>query len=567
MAAGTLLDAIHAHVLAQHDSAGVSAEVVALHNEGLVDVVDAYRTLSADSSSHDFFLTRRVFEDALPDLDAPVASVMPCVVHLYEGAGRDMVAGSVVKSYERFCEQKQQRPEQALAEIEAQPEVLGSLLPTTLVAGSRIDSPRFLSHTLRLCENSDLELRRQAVFAMGKIELPEDHPSTEAALAVLVRLAETETDDQVLAALVLAVFAFLEQQRAPELRVVGLIETALVRGGDSALHSASELLALHTAGLTSSLYDLLIEHLSNVNPANRGTVDTIDHGLWRLIEIGETTRAIELLETLLVENQGDLTIGVFGGASAAMAGSPQLLGRIATRWLLRGDKVLGDALHDIISSHVHGDLALEIDVEELGEVDRIHAMFVARKAVGFLFTEPITAASLLVSLMRHAPDDQTRGELGALLDGTLLLNYTGRVRDYLLRQTELEPAEVKAVLDETLRNLEEYLEGLRSTGERPALHPTVSQLEAHRRYFASKMDESWRAARAKSPLLSLVRESVLLYGRATITYARGPDGEAQRNESPLHAQETEMEMPRLQILDPWGLDMMLRIFRAGQIES
>ena len=302
-----------------------------------------------------------------------------------------------------------------------------------------------------------------------------------------------------------------------------------------------------------------------MEPANRGTVDAIDSGLWRLLEIGEATRAIGLLETLLLANPEDLGMKIFDGASAAIARDSGLLGRVATRWLLKGDIVLGNAVHEVISSNVLGGVSLEVDPDELGDMDDMHAVFLARKVVGFLFFLPVTSASLLVSLMRHVSDQQTRDVLGHLLGGTLLLNYTGKVRDFMLQRSETEPAEIGEVLKAAVGQLEEYLEGLRSVEELPALHPSVIQQEAYRRHFAGQLEESWRAAKDESPLLSLIGESVLLYGRASITYVRGAEGEAHREESPLQAHETEMEMPRLESLDPVGLEMMLRVFRAESI--
>lgn len=561
---GSFLEAVNSHASADRDTEGLALELVALHNEGLVDVVEAFRSLDPNAAGVDYFLTRSAFEQALPDLEAAVPPVQRCVLHLLQGAGRDLAAGHVVVSYESYCEKDRLRPQQALAEIEADPGVLAPLLPATLIAGSRVDRPAFLGHAMRLSEHDDLALRRQAIFSMSKLDWPEDQSVSESAFALLERLAETEVDDQALAAIVHSGFAFLQQQRVAEPRVVAVIEATLKRGADLTLHSAAELLASHAAELPDAITALLMEHLPDVEPGNRGTVDVIDHGIWRLLDGGETQKAIGLLETLLLRHSDEFTMDVFDGASARIAASPELIGRIATRWFLRGDRVLGDAVHGIIASHVLGDLPLEIDPEELGVADHAQTVFLAGKVIGFLFTQPITAASLLLSLMQHAPDDQTLTDLGALLYDALLLNYTGRVRDYVA-QAPAEPVGVRAVLDNALERLEQYLEGLRSAGELPALHPMISQREAYNRHFSRQMEESWRAAKAQSPLLSLFGTSVLLYGRASITYVHGADGQTHRTESPLHAHETEMEIPRMQTLDPYELDMMLRVFRNAQM--
>jgi hypothetical protein len=79
---GNFLETVYTCSLADHnDRSALALELVALHNEGLIDVVVAFEFLKNESSNGpDFFLTRHVFEKALPDLDAPIPSVMRCVL-------------------------------------------------------------------------------------------------------------------------------------------------------------------------------------------------------------------------------------------------------------------------------------------------------------------------------------------------------------------------------------------------------------------------------------------------------------------------------------------------------
>jgi len=97
---GNFLETVFACSLADHnDCSALAFELVALHNEGLINVVGAFESLNSKSSNGpDFFPTRHVFERALPDLDVPVLSVMQCVLRLYRGAGQDLAAGTIFKS-------------------------------------------------------------------------------------------------------------------------------------------------------------------------------------------------------------------------------------------------------------------------------------------------------------------------------------------------------------------------------------------------------------------------------------------------------------------------------------
>jgi hypothetical protein len=152
------------------DRSAVVSDLIALHNEGLIDVVGAFHSLKNDSSNGpDFFLTRNIFEKALPDLDAPISDVMQCVLHLYLDAGRDLAAGTIINSFIDFCTRKASRPHDALEEIEASPGKLAHLLPATLIAGSQIDSSCYLCETIRLCNDENIELKKGGLFSIGKI--------------------------------------------------------------------------------------------------------------------------------------------------------------------------------------------------------------------------------------------------------------------------------------------------------------------------------------------------------------------------------------------------------------
>jgi hypothetical protein len=566
---GNFLETVYACSLADHnDCSALAFELVALHNEGLIDVVEAFESLNNKSSNGpDFFLTRHVFEKALPDLDAPVPSVMRCVLRLYRGAGQDLAAGTIFKGLIDFCEKDPSRPREALAEIEASPDNFADLLPGTLIAGSRIDNPFYLAQAIRLCEDKNNELRRHAVFSLGKFTWPEGIAVSDAALAALECSATAETDDQILAGIVKSAFALLQQHKAQAPRVVALIATTLSKGDEYTLHAASEVFGFHRGELPTTLRDTLFIHLLRVKPTNKGTLNNVDYGISYLLENGDPEKAIQFLEDLLLTHPDELTMEVFDSTAREILSNKALISKVLTRWFLRGDRVLCDGVHTIIGAHHGHDLPLEIDPAELKPADFVHIVFVARKAIGYLFMQPISAATVLISLMRNTTDDAVLTKLGALLFDPLLLNFPGKARAYIVQLSGLESAQVKATLDQALKAIDKYLEDLRSVGNLAALHPSEAQREAHYRHFSRLMAESWKAAEARSVLLNLVSKSIVLYGRKSIRYVDGSDGQSRRVEIPLQSHDTEMEFPRMEYLDPFGLDYMLRIFRNERLNA
>lgn len=550
------------------DRNALALELVTLHNEGLIDIVGAFKSLKNESSDGpDFFLIRYVFEKALPELNAPVLSVMQSVLRLYQEAGQDLMAGTIINSFIGFCEKVPSRPHEVLAEIEANPDNFADLLPATLTAGSHIDNDLFLTQAIRLCKDENIELRRRAVFALGIFDWIEATEMSESAFVVLEGSAKEESDDQILAGVVRSGFNILQKDKTLEPRILEIISIALSKGDEITLHAASEVFGFHTGEITVALIDVLFVHLARVKAANKGTWDNIDYGIAQLLGSSNSEKAVQFLEGLLLTHPDKLTMDVFDSVARKICQNNGLMSKILTRWFLRGDFVLCNAVRQIIDVHKEDDLPLEIDPVELVPADLEHILFVARKIVGFLFMQPISAASALISLMRNITDDEMLDEIGTLLFNPLLIDFTRKTREYVLERSAQESGKVKTTIEKALQSLEIYLKDLRSVGNLVALHPSESQRDAQHRYSSRIMAESFKAAKEKSVLWNLVSHSVLLYGRKSVNYVYGPEGQPQRMEIPLKSHEFTIEDSRMKYLDPIGLDYVLRIFRNEQIKT
>jgi hypothetical protein len=548
------------------DQDDLALELAALHNQGLIDIVAAFAGLkNISTTGADFFRTRHVFQKALPHVNALVAPVMRCVLQLCREAGQDMAAGWIIEGFVAFCAEESSRPRDALNEIEANPNMFADLLVASLVAGSRIDSPHYLAEAIRLCEDKNIELRKRAVYSVGRLSWPQGALVPDSAFAALERSAAAESDDQILTNVVWSSFGLLQRDKSREDRVVALMANALAKGGEYTLHAASEVFGFYISELPASLIDVLLPHLKKVKPTSKGTLDNIDCGISHLLRKGDQEHSLRFLEDLLLAHSGKCTLKAFNSAAEAIRSNTTLLSKVLTRWFLRGDPVLCEGIQTIVSEHHGNNLTLEVDPEELKPGDLVHVMFAARKAVGYLFSRPVTAASILISLMRHAADDETLNALGPLLFDPLLLNFTGSVHTYVVQRSETESGKIKETIDRALNAIDDYLQTLRSVGTLPGLHPSEAQREAHHRIFSRMITESFKAAEAQSPLLSMISKSVLLYGRKSIDYIYDGDGQSHRMEMDLKSHGTEIEYPRMALIDPCGLDYMLRVFRIERL--
>lgn len=560
---GDFLDAVYKSDLAETDEReDLPLEIAALHKDGHINVVAEFEKLgNKPGSGPDFFTMRRVFEKTLPHIDAPMRDIMRCVLHLYQGAGQDMLAGAVFNSYIAYCEKDPARPLEAMKIIEGEHDQFADILPSTIAAGSRIDNPHYLAEALRLGRHPAKVLRRLAVFSLARIEWPEGVNVPEEALAGLEKSA-TEEDDAILASVIKSAFTFYQQDKTTEARVTALIDKALSKGDECALHAGSAIFGFETREIPAPLLDVILGHLKHVKPTNKGTLDNIDCGITSLLKQVAAEKALRFLEELLPLHTSTLTIKVFDSAANEILTNKALLSRVTTRWFLNGAPALCESVHNIIGMSHEDNLPIDIDASELTTKDCKHITCVARKAIGYLFMKPVTATSLLISLMRLAPDDETRKCLGKLLFDLLLMNYPGSAREYVEAQARRETGKVKATLDKALAALKAYLDTLRTMPALAALHPGQAHREACSRYTRELFEGSMKEAEKHSVLLHLASKSTLLYGRKSINYIHGGGGTPRRMEMPLTSHSMQMEFPRMQNLDEHGLNYILHVFRA-----
>ena len=438
---------------------GLASELAALHNERIVNVLEGFAGLKSRSESGSDYFLIRVFREVLPLLEASVREVIRCVLHLCREAGVNML--DMLDEFQEFCSKQGARPQEALAEIEANPDMLTDLLAPTLVAGSQIDASIYLAETVRLCQHPHVEFRILAVFALGRLTLGDDITRIDLALSTLERVVGTDPDDRVLASGVRSAFALMGRDVANALRYVAVINCALSRGSERALHAASRLFGFHTGDVSPQLLQALLDHLMQVKPTNKEALDNIDYGIAYLLRSNCVEAGLGFLEDLLRSQPDYLELSNFDDTVRVIRDDPALRSKVGTRWLLGGEAVLCEGVGSIVDLRMGGSLEIEADAVELAGAESVRFLFAARKAIGYLFLTPISAASFILSLIHQSTDNMVREKLEALLLDPLLLNFSGRVAEYLSRRAESEEGEIKAVVGRALSALERYLDGLR----------------------------------------------------------------------------------------------------------
>ncbi|EMR34055.1 hypothetical protein [Vibrio harveyi] len=524
-----------------------------LHNSGSIELVNIVSTVEKCSSRYDFFTILHAFENVLPSLDASIEDVLRCLVNLTHLAGRDLAAGGVYRAYERFCRMETNRPRDSVRFILEQSDVsaYAPFLSSSILSYGSGSVVEAIQTTERLIAIGNSAVRHQAYFTLGSIDAGELQACT-----IWEQLCSSVTNEEesgCRAAILRAILHFGEKFPLYWTKIEDLISTFSEVTHPEALYVISELTAFQRIDFPESVMNLLLNQLATIAPEHKGTIDNIDHLLVKLVEKGACSDALKLLESLVA---ADVEILAFDYFSRELLTKHRiLLSHIITKWLLSGTSALCRGVSDLLNDVSGNDIELEAEMSVLG--DEVKQEYVSRKAIGWLFTRPITATSLILSIYGIA-SSTTREKLEQILYSPLLLSYPGDLRRFF--QSRIDSDIERNLCERLLKRLHDYQSDIdKISGMRELMAPSEN-VSLYWKELNKGMEEAHEEA-SKSSLMSLFTTQRLLYGNSSIYYLHKGDGEQVRQEMEMQSYSHSKEMPRLNVLDPETLDYTLQVYR------
>src|SRR5690606_1608952 len=141
------------------------------------------------------------------------------------------------------------------------------------------------------------------------------------------------------------------------------------------------------------------------------------------------------------------------------------------------------ATMSLVGDH-HGDapLVFEVDGAALG-LSHADMIVLAHRATGYLFIHPITAASLVLRLIRSAAEAQRKAVADLRFD-PLVINGPGTLATWLSERANNTSDPAQPVIADLLVRLKAYLEGLHKAGWIKELRPSERErlIENHRQH-------------------------------------------------------------------------------------
>ncbi|WP_448724458.1 hypothetical protein [Pseudomonas farris] len=536
----------------------VEERCITLHNSGTIDLLALVdeRALQ-ELPGTDFFMASYFFCRLLPELDATIERMMRCVDGLVTRGGQDGAANEPNAAFRRWCASVPQRAHEVIAAAHVGHELAVQHLAFALEAIKNLSEARRMA-----IEYEDV--RRQAsIVAIGRIE----HPNLEdcgETFAIFHALLDSNIGDATRASVLHATMEILNHGHAiSSANANSLVSRLVIEPGPFTIHQCAHVLWSCRHALTQDIVSFLMNALGHLDSANKGTVEELDLGLQVLLELGYDESAVSLVTMLLSRPDDELDLEAFDSFTRNLiSGSPDLLSRVVVQWLELGLPRLCNGLAKAIKGPGLDGVPLSLNAKDLA-LSPATQLFICRKAVGWFFLKPTTAASVLVSVLRYC-DADTAQEVQSLLVDTLLQNYGG-VREYL-ESLAPEDAADKFVSGALAQNLA-YLDAQRSVPRLVELQPTEHHRRIERLRISDQMRKAYKQAESGSVFLGLVNRSVLLYGNRSLSFIDdGQDG-LRHVEVDLQSHGISYETPRMEVVDPIGLDYILRVFRNERMEK
>ncbi len=529
------------HALEEGDWTTFIAKAAAAHNAGDVDVLAAFAELPEDRLGY----APQIFIEKIIPL---LATDLPPLIDLYETLTarplNDGIGHYLLTGIAGWCDADPTRS-MVLADAAKAGTAPTSLLRVALLAGLKNDSAVFLPVAIDTVAKGTPEMQAVAIDVLGRFDAftATELRSVVTALEAALAAAADNTVAVPLRSLLIVA------KRAPANGAIGVRAIAAVAasaGADIRETIADEVM-FGTAKLDPRLADASYDVLTRTEVGEFRTLNAIDQLITHDLKTSRIDAALALLEGLLARRVTTMK-QLDSTARALLTGDPVVRATTVAHWL-RSEKVeLFLAVHDLCGGFGEDATRFELDFTAATQLE---AERMARRCCAMLMVYPETIASILASLLRTGPA-AAFPVVERLLFDPLLINYWQGPRAYLETAATGAPAPMANVLTRVFDRHDRYKTGIEAVRDLPELRPS----QHHRFLVATKKRDEQRAigkaAQKQSIFAEIFPTSLLLYGDSVIfDYYVEPD-KGVRQESPMQTHEFSHELPRVEVIDPFG---------------
>ena len=556
---GTLLSAISTTSYDEREA--VAETLSALHNSGTIDFLKACRSnqLSAlsDQSLYGFL---SVFRGTLPRINCSHNDAISIAGIVSTRAGNHIISGDVIDALRDWFQHTPQRADRGLELIQSDINEHYHAVKPVLLAGARHDVRKYAAVALCLARQPALKCRLDAVTSLGAMELAQHeelHVDAVTCFAEILETPASEFDEPTVIRAALNLLECLGKRGAR------LVEPLLLKVCNSpspnALHQILSGFNSRKCLYTEKMVDATFSAIGSAAQYNADTIDLIDTILYQWDVECDQDRTFSLIVNMLDREDEAIPIGRLDAFSHRIRKAKNgFFGWYIVSMLLTGKPRVCRAANELLL--LSEDAAdLHIDLSALS-IDGRKILFLCRKIIGYCLSNRSSSAALLLSCMRAVRNDVDM-ELERTVFDYFLINYPVAIDWFEEHVSTGDPA--LPMVTRMSSDLRRYLGDIGECGICKAFWPS----ERQRRLQDYRQMDMWRTiqrdAYERSIASHIAQKSTVLYGTGSINYLYiGDESAPRRQVSSFTSHRHEMEIPRLEVFDPLGLDYAIRRFQS-----
>lgn len=553
---GNLISFLFSNDYCNDEACDEMLEIIAkLHNNNEIDLfsVKSLQDIS-NLKKFEFWNGHSYFSKVIPLLEGTVEQIMALTNILVISVGDDGFAQTPNLELLKWCEVDVSRSKQIIQQSKSGDELALKHLVFALIANSQFED------SINFIRGDNLSAQTAGVVALGRMKLSVEQEET--ALQQISNSISGSTDAPYVSNLLNSARGIWNTSSThSKFLQVDIIEGALKNDFAETSLTIASMLYSNLEIIEASLLPQMMSSLLNLKPEHVGTINMIDSAFPKLCNAGYSIQIINFLEELISKNMKKIKLDQFENfRKYLLDNNPKELSRVVSSWLLNGNMYTCVELVSMLNGTLESKNIINIRKEDIPkEIDE--QIFLIHKVVGHFFMDTVAAASILLSFVKFGKKE-AKEMAESFLFYPIFLNYGGDLHKYFESLTKDRSIRIKECAVRLIEKKTKYLENIKSMKVVNELHPTEKMKQIEHQMFSDIMQEAYKKASRGSIFTDLVTHQYLLYGVSSVNVFKLPDGSEKIMKTEMQQFSQSMEFPRMETIDPVGIDMMLRRYRA-----
>lgn len=529
-----------------------------LHNEGEIDILSIVREENFNNIEPGlFFFGQAIYCKIIPLLNVSPNELMRVTEFLAKKGGDDLASNQPYAAFQEWIRADASRAQEVLRLTKASDSPAKNFLTLALIEVGHHDE----AISIGRIDHGNYKV--SAIVALGKMKYYNDDDALQA-LNFLREVALEPSSDFVSANILDSTLAILASSEGVSSNVfIEIADTIYGKAGPQTQYTAATSIWAYRSVIDENILDKLFRFFDNFNPEHKGICKELDHGLRVLLDTPLRGRVIAFLEDQSLKTNGVPLAELSGVGRKLTESTDQAYFDLLIKWIIIGNSNLCEFLFNQMNT-TKAENSLNNVCVSGNIIKNIDISIICKRVIGNFFIHSVITGKILVGILRGCSEKQGR-VVSELLFDPMLINYGGKLREYLGKI----PADDRAYKGtrRALKAYKAYWNEVQRAGFIKELWPSELNRQVKREKMQEQARVIYRGAEKKSVFMGLFHRSTLLHGHRSLTYITDPNGESRTIDMKLREHSVLFEMPRMQVIDPCGLEYMLRVFRFKGIKN